>query len=78
MVVADDGGELETSGDEEISEDGLDLGLTSLEVVSTNVDVVLDGKVDDTGDECVLGGTVDVGYSFEDGGDGKDGGGGDL
>jgi hypothetical protein len=78
VVVADDGGELEASGDEEVGEDGFDLGLSGLEVVSSDVDVVLQGEVDDTWDECVLGGSIDVGHSFQDTCDGEDGGGGNL
>jgi len=78
MVVADDGCELETSGDEEVSEDGFDLGLSSLEVITTNVYVVLHGEVDDTRDEGILRGSVDVGDAFQDTGNSEDGGGSDL
>lgn len=34
VVVADNGGELQSSGDEEISEHGLDLGLSSLLIIN--------------------------------------------
>lgn len=44
-----------------------------LEVITTNVDVVLEGEVKDTRDEGVLGGSVDIGHSLKDGGNGEHG-----
>ena len=78
VVVADDGGELETRRDEEVGEDGLDLGLTSLEVISTNVDVVLQGEVENTRNKGVLRRAVDVWHSFENARHGEDCGWGNL
>jgi len=40
VVVADDGADLETSADKEVSKDALDLGLARLEVITSNVDAV--------------------------------------
>ena len=36
VVVADDGGGLDAGGDEEVDEDGLELGLARLEVVAAD------------------------------------------
>lgn len=66
VVVADDGGRLESCGDEEVNHDRLHLGLTTLEVVSSDGDVVVNGEVDNSGHERVLWASVDVRASFED------------
>lgn len=78
VVVRDDGRDLDTGADEEVSEHGLDLGLAGLEVVASDVDLVAAGDLDRAGDEGVLGGAVDEGAPLESGGDGVEGGGGDL
>jgi len=78
VVVGRDARELDTGGDEEVDEGGLHLGLAGLEVVAADEGGVARGEVDAAGDEGVLGGAVDEGDVFEDGGDGEDGGGGDL
>ena len=78
VVVGDDGSNLDTGADEEVSEDGLDLGLAGLEVITSDVDLVAAGKLDRTGDEGVLGGAVDEGAALESGGAGVEGRGGDL
>lgn len=74
MVVGRDGERLDARIDEELCEDGLELGLTRLEVVTTDERLVLLGQLDDTRDKGVLGGTVDKGLALENGSDGKDGG----
>jgi len=71
VIVRDDGGDLETSTNEEVSEDALDLGLTTLEIVTSDVDTVTLGKFDDTGDEGVLRRAVDETALLEDGSDSK-------
>jgi len=78
MVVADNGDGLETGTNEEIDEDGLELGLTRLEVITTDNDVVLHGKIYKTRDKGVLGGTVDKGDTLENRGDTIEGRGGNL
>jgi hypothetical protein len=52
---------LDSSVDEELGEDRLDLGLTRLEVVSGDEGLVVLGKVDAAGDEGVLRCSVDEG-----------------
>jgi len=64
---------LDSSVDEELGEDRLDLGLTRLEVVSGDEGLVVLGKVDATGNEGVLRRSVDEGRALENGSDGKDG-----
>jgi len=78
MVVGDDGGDLETGTDEEVSENALDLGLTTLEVITSDVDTVALSKLDDTGDEGVLRRAVDEAVLLEDGCNSEHGGRSDL
>jgi hypothetical protein len=78
MVVAGDGGKLDTSADHEVNKSGLHLGLTRLEVVTTNEGVVLLGKLDGARNEGVLGRAVDEWNTLKDGGDREDGGRSDL
>lgn len=78
VVVADDGLRLDSGGDEELSEGSFEFGLSGLEVITDDEDFVLLGELDDSWDESVLGGSVDVGASFRDGGECEDGGGGDF
>jgi hypothetical protein len=78
MVVAGNGGELDTGVDQEVDQGGLHLSLTRLEVVTTNESIVLLGKLDSTRNEGVLGRAVDEGDTFQDTGNGKDGGGRNL
>ena len=73
VVVAGNGGELDTSVDQEIDESRLHLGLARLEVISSNIGALLLGVLDSSGDEGVLGRTVDEGSILEDRGNGKDG-----
>jgi len=74
VIVRDNRARLDTSRDEEIDDDGLDLGLTSLEVITTDVDTMTFSEFENTRDEGVLGRTVDESAAFEDGGNGEDGG----
>jgi hypothetical protein len=78
MVVASNGGELDTSTDQEVDESGLHLGLARLEVVTTDEGIVLLGELDGTGNECVLRRAIDEGDTFQDTGNSKDGGRRDL
>lgn len=48
MVIADDGLWLDSGGDEELSQGGLELGLSGLEIVTDNEDLVLLGELDDS------------------------------
>lgn len=73
MVVGNNGLGLETSTDEEISQRGLDLSLSRLEIISDNENIFLLGEFDNTRNKSVLGRSVNVAASFEDGGDGVDG-----
>jgi len=78
VIIGDDGLRLNTGLDEEIDKDGFDLGLARLEVIATNENSLLLGKVDETRNEGVLRRAVDVSAAFKDGGDGKQSGGRDL
>lgn len=78
VVVGDDGTGLDTGVDEEIDEDGLHLGLSRLEVISSNEYAALLGELHDTRDEGVLGRSVDVGDSLQDGGNREERRGRDL
>lgn len=73
MVVGSDAERLDAALDEELGQARLDLGLTALEVVATNVGLVLLGELDAAGDKGVLGGAVDVRHAFEDGRHGEQG-----
>lgn len=78
MVVAGNGGKLDTGVDEEVDEGRLHLGLARLEVITTDEGPVALGKLNGTGNEGVLGGAVDEGGVFEDASNSEDGGGRDL
>lgn len=78
VVVRRDGQRLDTSIDQKLCQNRLDLGLTRLEVVTTDERVMLLSKLDTTGNESVLGRTVDERDAFKDRGDGKDGRGGNF
>jgi hypothetical protein len=73
VVVAGNGGELDTSADQEVHEGRLHLGLTRFEVVTANEGIVLLRKVNASWDEGVLGRTVDERNALKDGCDSKDG-----
>lgn len=74
VVVAGNGGKLDTSANQEVDESGLHLGLARLEVITTNEGVVFLSKLNATGDEGVLGRSVDEGNLLEDASNSKDGG----
>ena len=61
MVVAGNGGELDTSVDQEVDQSRLHLGLARLEVITADESIVLLGKLDGTGNKGVLGRAVDEG-----------------
>lgn len=66
VVVAGNGGQLDTSIDEEIDEGRLHLGLSGLEVVATNEGVVPLGELNGTRNKGVLGRAVDEGGLLKD------------
>jgi len=74
MVVRGDGEGLDTSVDEELGEDRLELGLAGLQVITTDERLLALSELDDTGNEGVLGSTVDEGLVLEDGSNSKEGG----
>ena len=78
MVVRGNGEGLDTGVDEEVDNDRLDLGLARLEVITSNVDLVTLSKGNASGNEGVLGGSVDEGSVLQDGSNGEDGRGRDL
>lgn len=73
VVVACDGSELDTRIDHEIDKGRLHLGLSGLEVVTTDEGTVLLGKLDGTRNERVLRRSVDEGSVLKDRRNGKDG-----
>lgn len=73
VVVAGNGGQLDTGIDKEIHQGGLHLGLARLEVIATNVGIVLLSKLDSTRNKSVLGRAVDEGGALQDTGNSKDG-----
>lgn len=72
MVVARDAQHLDTRSSQEVGEHALDLGLTSLEVISGDEGLVRFSEGDAARDEGVLRSAVDEGTVFEDGSDGKE------
>lgn len=74
MVVAHDGTDLETSTDKEVSKNALDLGLTRLEVITSNMDTVAGSKLNSTGNKSVLGAAVDEAALLEDSSNSKESG----
>ena len=78
MVVRGDGEGLDTSVDEEFSENGLELGLSRLQVVTTDEGLVALSELDGTRDEGVLGSAIDEGLTLENGCNGEESGRGDL
>lgn len=67
MVVGSDGQRFDPSIDEKLGEDGLELGLSGLQVVTSNEGLVALSKLDSSRDECVLRSTIDERLSFENG-----------
>lgn len=73
VVVTGDRERLDTGIDKEFSKDGLDFGLTSLEIVTTDESLVLLSKLDATRNEGVLRSTVDIRSILKDAGNGENG-----
>lgn len=61
MVVTGNGHRLDTSSHQEIYQHALDLGLTGLEVIAGNENILLLGQLDQSGHKGVLRRAVDVG-----------------
>ena len=74
VVVAGNGGEFDTSVDQEVDECGLHLCLARLEVITSDESTMLLGKCNCTRNESVLRRAIDEWDTLEDGGNGKDGG----
>ena len=73
MVVAGNGGELDTGVDQEVDQGRLHLGLSGLEVITTDECIVLLSELNGTGNECVLRRAVNEDDALEDARNGKDG-----
>lgn len=71
MVVANNGDGLQTSRDQKVDHDGLDLGLSGFEVITTNHNVVALSQFDGSGNKGVLRRTVDIRNAFQDTGNGE-------
>jgi hypothetical protein len=78
MVVGGNRKRLDTSVDEELGKDGLELGLTRLEIITTNEGVMTLSELNGSWNKGVLGSTVGKRLAFQDGRNGEEGGGGDL
>ena len=78
MVVRGDGQRLDASVHQELGEDRLELGLTGLEVVTTDEGTVALRQFDDTRNEGVLWGSINEGLALEDSGHGEEGRRGNL
>jgi hypothetical protein len=78
MVVGGNRKRLDTSIDEELSKDGLELSLTRLEIITTNEGVMTLSELNGSWNKGVLGSTVGKRLAFQDGRNGKESGGGDL
>lgn len=72
MIVAGNGGELDAGADEEVDESRLHLGLTRLEVITTNVRIMLLGKFNASWDEGVLWRAIDEWSILQNACDGED------
>jgi len=67
MVVRSNRKRLDTSIDEELGKDGLELGLTKLKIITTNEGVMTLSELDSSWNKGVLGSTVDESLAFQDG-----------
>ena len=74
VVVAGNGGKLDTSANQEVDESRLHLGLARLEVITTNEGVMLLSKLNATRDEGVLGRAIDERNLLENASNRKDSG----
>lgn len=78
MVIAGNGSKLDTSVDQEINKSRLHLGLSRLEVITTDESTMLLGELDSTWNESILWRSVDEGNTFKNRCNSKDGRWGDL
>ena len=78
VVVAGNGGELDTGVDQEVNKSGLHLGLARLEVITTNESTTLFSQLKGTRNKSVLGRAVDERSVLEDRGHSKHSGWGNL
>jgi hypothetical protein len=74
MIVAGNSSELDTSTDQEVNKSGLHLGLTRLEVITTNERTMSLCKLDATRNKCILWRTIDERCVLEDASNSEDGG----
>ena len=74
VVVACNGGKLDTGTDQEIDQGGLHLGLTRLEVITPNESIVLLGKLNATWNKGILGRTIDERSILKNASNGKNSG----
>jgi hypothetical protein len=74
VVVTGNGSELDTSADQEIDKSRFHLGLSRLEIITTNEGVVFLGELNGTWNESVLWRSVDERSAFENGSNSKDSG----
>lgn len=74
MVVAGNGGQLDTGVDQEVNQSRLHLGLARLEVIATNEGVVLLSELDSAWNKGVLRRAVDEWHLLKDTGNSEDGG----
>jgi hypothetical protein len=72
MVVAGNRREFDTSANQEIDQCRLHLGLTRLEIITTDESIVLLSKFNSTRNKCILRGAVDEGNTLEDTSHSKD------
>ena len=66
MIIAGNGGKLDTSADQEVDQSRLHLGLSGLEVITTNESIVPLSKFNGTRNKCVLGRAIDKWNTLED------------
>jgi hypothetical protein len=71
VVVRSNGEGFDTGVNEELGENGLQLGLARLEIITTNERLVAFSQFNSSRNECVLWGTVDEGFILEDSSDGE-------
>lgn len=66
MVVGDAGGEADSATDQEVTHDGLEPGLSALEVRAGDQGALLTGILNDCRVECVLGRAIQIEYLLFD------------
>jgi hypothetical protein len=73
VIVADDRRRFDAGADQEVNNDGLELGLSRFEIVASNEDSMLFGKLYGTGYKRILRTSVDVRAALQYGGHGEHG-----